>query len=88
MTKPAAEQPTNPAATVLVTPAATSTQPVVAPVSPATLPAKAPITIRRAIVPSKEEIDRMKQGQVENRTGQMPDIHTASPLPPKRKETP
>jgi hypothetical protein len=89
MTKPAAEQPTNPAAaTVLVTPAATSSQPVVAPVSPATLPVKAPITIRRAIVPSKEEIDRMKQGQVENRTGQMPDIHTASPLPPKRKETP
>ena len=47
-----------------------------------------PITIRRAIVPSKEEIDRMKQGHVENRTGQMPALSTASPLPPKRKVSP
>gem|GEM_PF-2144875 len=47
-----------------------------------------PITIRRAIVPSKEEIDRMKQGHVENRTGQMPALSTASPLPPKRKVNP
>ena len=87
MTKPAAEQPANPAAaTASAPPATTNPQPVVAPVSPAALPAaKAPITIRRAIVPSKEEIDRMKQGQVENRTGQVPDIHTASPLPQKRK---
>ena len=87
MTKPAAEQPASPVATTAsAPPATTNPQPVVAPVSPAALPAaKAPITIRRAIVPSKEEIDRMKQGQVENRTGQMPDIHTASPLPQKRK---
>jgi len=47
-----------------------------------------PITIRRAIVPSKEEIDRMKQGHVENRTGQMPALSTASPLPEKRKVNP
>ena len=87
MTKPAAEQPANPAATTASTPPATTNpQPVVAPVPPAAPPAaKAPITIRRAIVPSKEEINRMMQGQVENRTGQMPDIHTASPLPQKRK---
>ncbi|MCX6850975.1 MAG: hypothetical protein NTY98_18845 [Verrucomicrobia bacterium] len=58
------------------------------PVTAAKQPEKAPITIRRAILPSKEEIDRMKQGQVESRTGQMPDISTAAPLPPKRKETP
>ncbi|MFZ2281475.1 MAG: hypothetical protein WAW39_26985 [Prosthecobacter sp.] len=51
-------------------------------------PEKAPITIRRAILPSKEEIDRMKQGQVESSTGQMPAISTAAPLPLKRKETP
>ncbi|MCB1278234.1 hypothetical protein [Prosthecobacter sp.] len=62
-----------------------------APVQPAPVvkvPEKDPITIRRAIVPSKEEIDRMKQGQVENRTGQLPAMSTASPLPPKRKEKP
>jgi hypothetical protein len=79
------------AATAVVTPAATSPQPAAAPVTPTTatkLPEKDPITIRRAIVPSKEEIDRMKQGQVENRTGQLPVMSTASPLPPKRKETP
>ncbi|OYW71805.1 MAG: hypothetical protein B7Z37_26695, partial [Verrucomicrobia bacterium 12-59-8] len=102
--KPEAEKPADTVAANAVTaPAAaspqpvvapttpSSPQPVVAPVSPATagkLPEKAPITIRRAIVPSKEEIDRMKQGQVENRTGQLPVMSTASPLPPKRNETP
>lgn len=60
----------------------------VPPVTAAKQPEKAPITIRRAILPSKEEIDRMKQGQVESSTGQMPAISTAAPLPPKRKETP
>jgi len=92
MTKPAAEQPAQAApTTAAVTSPATAPQSVPAPVAPVTdvkQPTKDPITIRRAIVPSKEEIDRMKQGQVENRTGQMPDIHTASPLPPQRKETP
>jgi serine/threonine protein kinase len=44
---------------------------------------KDPITIRRAIVPTKEEIERMKQGHVENRTGRLPAVSTASPLPPK-----
>lgn len=56
--------------------------PVVKPVE------KDPITIRRAIVPTKEEIDRMKQGHVENRTGQVPAMSTASPLPPKRTQKP
>ena len=83
---PVAEQPADPAAkTAAVTPEAS------APVAPATAvkqAAKDPVTIRRAIVPSKEEIDRMKQGQVENRTGQMPAIFTASPLPSKSKDTP
>lgn len=49
---------------------------------------KGPITIRRAIVPTKEEIDRMKQGHVENRTGQVPAMSTASPLPMNRIQEP
>jgi hypothetical protein len=88
MTQAVAEQPATPAATTAAAPPATTNpEPVVAPVSPAATPAaaKAPITIRRAILPSKEEIDRMKQGQVQNRTGQMPNIQTAAPLPQKRK---
>ena len=90
MTKPVAADEATTA--VVVTPAANNpTQSVNAsapPVTAAKQPEKAPITIRRAILPSKEEIDRMKQGQVESRTGQMPAISTAAPLPPKRKETP
>ena len=90
MTKPAADAGTT---TAVVTPAAntppqTATAPVVAPATAARQPEKEPIIIRRAIVPSKEEIDRMKQGQVESITGQMPTISTAAPLPPKRKDTP
>ena len=49
---------------------------------------KDPITIRRAIVPTKEEVDRMKQGHVENRTGQLPAMSTASPLPLNRTQKP
>lgn len=51
-------------------------------------PEKDPITIRRAIVPTKEEIDRMKQGHVQNQTGQIPAVSTASPLPQKNKNKP
>jgi hypothetical protein len=71
-------------------PAVIPAQPVVEPVPPALArpPEKDPVTIRRAIVPSKEEIDRMKQGQVENRTGQLPVMSTASQMPPQRKVTP
>lgn len=59
------------------------------PVSPAEKPVeKDPVTIRRAILPTKEEIDRMKQGQVHNQTGQLPAMSTASPLPQQRKEKP
>ena len=90
VTPPPTENPVNQVAATIVTPS-TSRPPMVAPTSPATVvkqQQKDPITIRRAIVPSKEEIDRMKQGQVENRTGQLPAMSTASPLPPKRKDTP
>ncbi len=76
------------------TPAATATTAVVTAAPPANpQPAasdaskpleKDPVTIRRAILPSKEEIDRMKQGHVEHRTGQMPAMSTASPMPAKR----
>lgn len=90
MTKPVAADEATTA--VVVTPAANnppqSVNASAPPVTAAKQPEKAPITIRRAILPSKEEIDRMKQGQVESRTGQMPAISTAAPLPPKRKETP
>ncbi|MDZ4404539.1 hypothetical protein [Prosthecobacter sp.] len=91
ITKDAVEKP---AETVAVNntggPAAVSQKPA-APITPAPAvkpPEKDPITIRRAIVPTKEEIDRMKQGHVENRTGQLPAMSTASPLPPKRNEKP
>lgn len=90
VTKPVAADAATTAA--VVTPAASNTPQTVnasaPPVTAAKQPDKAPITIRRAILPSKEEIDRMKQGQVESSTGQMPAISTAAPLPPKRKETP
>jgi hypothetical protein len=92
MTKPvAAPSVDSSTKTAVLTPAPASPQPVAAPVSPITAakqPELPPITIRRAILPSKEEIDRMKQGQVENRTGQMPAISTAAPLSPKRKAIP
>lgn len=68
-------------------------EPAPAPVAPPPAPAvkaveKDPITIRRAIVPTKEEIDRMKQGHVENSTGQLPVVSTASPAPSPRKNKP
>lgn len=77
------EKPAATAATAAVT-AAPSANPQPAPSAASKPPEKDPITIRRAILPSKEEIDRMKQGQVEHRTGQMPAMSTASPLPAKR----
>lgn len=49
-------------------------------------PTKDPVTIRRAIVPSQEEIDRMKQGHVENHTDKLPAVSTASPLPSSRPQ--
>lgn len=61
--------------------------PAVAPPAPSP-PEKAPVTIRRAIVPTKEEIERMKQGHVQNQTDTLPAVSTASPLPPKRSENP
>lgn len=51
-------------------------------------PPKDPITIRRAIVPTKEEIERMKQGHVENSTGRLPTVSAASPLPPTNNKKP
>lgn len=70
------------AAVTTVTPTPAAPQP--APPAASKPPEKDPVTIRRAILPSKEEIDRMKQGQVEHRTGQLPAMSTASPLPSKR----
>lgn len=91
ITKPAVEKPAETVvANATVTSAASAPKPVapVTPVPAVKRPEPDPITIRRAIVPTKEEIDRMKQGHVENRTGQLPALSTASPLPPKRKENP
>lgn len=90
-TKPAGEKP---AETVVArtetAPSTVSPKPGVqpAPVPAVKPPEKDPITIRRAILPTKEEIDRMKQGHVENRTGQLPAMSTASPLPQPRKDPP
>jgi hypothetical protein len=90
--KPEVKEPKQAAIAVtdVVTPSSAPEKPVV-PAQPAPAvkpPEKDPITIRRAILPSKEEIDRMKQGQVENSTGQLPVMSTASPLLPQRKEKP
>lgn len=49
---------------------------------------KDPIIIRRAILPTKEEIDRMKQGHVENETGQIPALSTAVPILSNTKARP
>jgi hypothetical protein len=54
----------------------------------ALLPLKVPVTIRRAIIPTQEEIERMKQGYVETRTGRLPALSTASPMPPLNKFNP
>ena len=77
--------------TAAVTPAPITPQVVAVPVSATTAkqqPEELPITIRRAILPSKEEIDRVKQGLVGNKTGRMPAISTASHLPSNHKNTP
>lgn len=41
---------------------------------------KEPVMIRKAILPSKEELERMKQGHVENEVGQLPNMTIAAPL--------
>jgi hypothetical protein len=87
-TKPVTEKPSD---TVVANSASATPSPAVQkPVPPPVVkpPEKDPITIRRAILPTKEEIDRMKQGHVENQTGQLPVMSTASPLPQQRKEQP
>ncbi|MBB5033568.1 hypothetical protein [Prosthecobacter vanneervenii] len=85
VTKPEAEKPSVAATTAAVsTVTAQPTHPQPAPPAASKPPEKDPVTIRRAILPSKEEIDRMKQGHVEHRTGQMPAMSTASPMPSKR----
>lgn len=81
--------PEKPVDTVAASAATTPTPPPppdkpAAPAPVITPSPKDPVTIRRAIVPSKEEIDRMKQGHVENRTDKLPAVSTASPLPPQR----
>ncbi|MFN0080257.1 MAG: hypothetical protein ACKVY0_27640 [Prosthecobacter sp.] len=88
--KPVAEKPLETVAANTMPPVVNSEKsPSPAPAPPAVKPPeKDPITIRRAIVPTKEEIDRMKQGHVENRTERLPAMSTASPLPPQRKVNP
>ena len=41
---------------------------------------KEPVMIRKAILPSKEELERMKQGHVQNEIGQLPNMTIAAPL--------
>lgn len=83
---PAPEKPADTVAASMATPAVTpAPDKPVAPLETAppavNPPSKDPVTIRRAILPSKEEIDRMKQGHVENRTDMLPAVSTASPMP-------
>ncbi|MEZ5388172.1 MAG: hypothetical protein R3F13_21915 [Prosthecobacter sp.] len=58
---------------------------------PAARPLKAsnqePVIIRRAILPSQEELERMKQGHVENRIGALPEMSSASRLPEKKEKS-
>lgn len=53
--------------------ASTAAPPAIAPAS------KEPVTIRKAILPTKEELERMKQGQVQQ-IGRLPGINTAAPV--------
>jgi hypothetical protein len=41
---------------------------------------KDPVTIRKAILPTPEELEKMKQGQVQRKIGRLPDQNTASPF--------
>jgi hypothetical protein len=45
---------------------------------------KDPVTIRKAILPTREELEKMKQGQVLRQMGVLPEQNIASPLPPER----
>lgn len=47
---------------------------------PAKAVEKAPVTIRKALLPTPEELEKMKQGQVKRKIGQLPDFNTASPI--------
>lgn len=72
-------------------PSVAEKSPVASPTpAPAVKPATTttPIIIRRAIVPTKEEIERMKQGQVQNKTETLPSDSLASPLSVKNKKAP
>ncbi len=42
---------------------------------------KEPVIIRKAILPTAEEIERMKQGLVKRHVGSLPITNTASELP-------
>lgn len=45
---------------------------------------KDPVTIRKAILPTPEELEKMKQGHVQRQVGVLPEHNTASPLIRKR----
>jgi hypothetical protein len=45
---------------------------------------KDPVTIRKALLPTREELEKMKQGHVLRKVGVLPEVNTASPLPPVR----
>ncbi len=64
-------------------------QPKKTPPAPPALKAsnQEPVIIRRAILPSQEELDRMKQGHVENRIETLPEMSSASPLPVKQEKS-
>ena len=67
-------------------PAEKPPEPASKPVAPANKPVtvppaeKDPVTIRKAILPTPEELEKMKQGHVQRKVGQLPEQNTASPL--------
>lgn len=68
-----------PAPAALEKPAATAPVPVVKP-EPAKQAEKDPVTIRKALLPTPEELEKMKQGHVQRKVGVLPEHNTASPL--------
>lgn len=87
---PAKEPPKPVIASVPKPAVATQEKPVTTPSAPAVKPEppksveKDPVTIRKALLPTPEELEKMKQGHVQRKVGVLPEHNTASPLPPAR----
>jgi hypothetical protein len=87
---PVKEPPKPVIASVPKPPVAVPEKPATHPSAPAVKPEppksveKDPVTIRKALLPTPEELEKMKQGHVQRKVGVLPEHNTASPLPPSR----